>query len=137
MLSRLFFLPRRHPSEAPLAPLPAGGPGGKPEAAVLLRHLADVQQRCSDLAQAQARRIQHLEGLARHLQQELLQRDAELRALRERHATDDEQRAADEVICRTGCVSHNYYWRSDGHCQRKDDSCHHAVADAAVEEDVR
>ncbi len=134
MLRRLLLLSRRPEADTSRQPMPAAA--GKPEAAVLLRHLANIQQRCSETVQAQARRIEALENLTQHLQHELLQRDAALRAMRESPNASKKPQTADEVICRTGCISHNYYWRSNTHCQRKDSNCHHATTETAAEEDA-
>lgn len=45
------------------------------------------------------------------------------------HEADDEEaleaslRAADLVICQTGCVSHDAYWRVQDHCKRTGKPC--------------
>jgi len=38
-------------------------------------------------------------------------------------ALEDSLRAADLVICQTGCLSHGAYWRVQGHCRRTGKAC--------------
>jgi len=38
-------------------------------------------------------------------------------------ALENSLRAADLVICQTGCVSHNTYWRVQDHCKRTGKQC--------------
>lgn len=101
------------------------------EAPVLLRYLGEVQQRCSRQMQEQQRCIAGLEARIGQLQHELLRRDAEVRALRQRIDAE----AAGEVICRTGCLSHDDHWRADEQCRLSGLPCHHAEAAQATEKD--
>ena len=39
------------------------------------------------------------------------------------HALDESLAAADMVICQTGCVSHDAYWRVKEHCKRHGKRC--------------
>ncbi|BEU97073.1 DUF2325 domain-containing protein [Acidovorax sp. DW039] len=50
------------------------------------------------------------------------------------HALDESLAAADLVICQTGCISHDEYWRVQDHCRRTGKPCilvDHACASAA------
>lgn len=50
------------------------------------------------------------------------------------HALDESLAAADLVICQTGCISHDEYWRVQDHCRRTGKPCilvDHACATAA------
>ena len=39
------------------------------------------------------------------------------------HQLDSTLAAADLVICQTGCISHNAYWRVKTHCKRTGKRC--------------
>ena len=39
------------------------------------------------------------------------------------HALDESLAAADLVICQTGCISHDDYWRLQDHCRRTGKPC--------------
>ena len=39
------------------------------------------------------------------------------------HALDESLAAADMVICQTGCISHDDYWRVQDHCRRTGKPC--------------
>ena len=39
------------------------------------------------------------------------------------HALDESLAAADLVICQTGCISHDDYWRVQDHCRRTGKPC--------------
>lgn len=98
-------------------------PPTAPEAGVLARYLGQVQQRCSLLAAELRQRIAALEHDKAQLQAMLHQRDAEIRQLREQLG----QREADELICRTGCLTLEHQWRDgDNHCRLDGRPCLHA-----------
>lgn len=103
------------PRPADLIAMPAG------EHHCLLRHLGSVQTRCTALIVDQARRIEALEAQAVRRQGELIRRQTEVLLLREQLA--HQLGEADEVICRTGCISHGGYWLDDENCRRKGAPC--------------
>ena len=108
----------------------------------LMRQYGEAQLRCSQLVAAQAAEIARLQVLAMRLRAEVVLRDTALAWVRhapaaQAHdtATGHEARAddlagleaslvaADLVICQTGCVSHNAYWREQDHCRRTGKTC--------------
>jgi hypothetical protein len=88
---------------------------------VLARYCGRVQARCSDLLDRQVMR----------LRAEVIVRDSALAWEREDLAAlhDDplaleaSLAAADLVICQTGCLSHDDYWRVQDHCRRTGKAC--------------
>lgn len=136
MLTRKFFIPwLGEPAAQPSSanPRAASAPPvcSQIEGAVVVRYLAQVQRRCSELMAEQARHITTLEQQNLRMQRELLQRDAEIRALRQQISGT----TTSELICRTGCLSHDNHWRTDDHCRLKDQPCHHAEDHERLEQD--
>lgn len=102
------------------------------------RQYSTVQQRCSDQIDAQQSQINVLQAQTVRLRAAIIVRDTQL-ALARAASTElahqisagavDEQgleaslKAADLVICQTGCLSHGEYWRVQDHCKRTGKSC--------------
>ncbi|WP_079416609.1 DUF2325 domain-containing protein [Thiomonas intermedia] len=106
----------------------------------LCRAYADAQHHCTELIRGQQRRIAALESQLMLLQGELIRRDTALAwaqadqavlAAGKTPATPEADpaalasslRAADLVICQTGCVSHGAYWRVEDYCRRTGKPC--------------
>jgi hypothetical protein len=103
------------------------------EPLVLLRQLGAAQQRCSAVIAAQHRRIEQLEAQLLRTRAALVLRTTALAWARQQDvasidehdpaALDASLRAADLVICQTGCLSHGDYWRVRDHCRRTGKTC--------------
>ncbi len=90
----------------------------------LLRHYGQVQVRCSEVIAGQAREVCKLQAEVTHLRAEVMISVTRLAFEREeRAALEDVLVAADLVICQTGCVSHDAYWRVKDHCKRTGKQC--------------
>ena len=111
---------------------------------LLVEHLAlgrqysAVQQRCSDLISLQQAQINALQAKAMRLRAAIILRETQLSLAREasielthqiiasavdNHRLEASLKAADLVICQTGCLSHGAYWRVQDHCKRTGKSC--------------
>ena len=115
------------------------------ENAVLLRALAQAQQRIHQMEMAlAASQAQHLaaERERMHVHERLMRHESLIAWLREdmrRLAGEpspapEDLRLAEQVICQTGCVSHNYHWREGNHCKRNDQACHVSLATSSPQE---
>ena len=123
------------------------------ENAVLLRALAQAQQRIHQMEMAlAASQAQHLaaERERMHVHERLMRHESLIAWLREDmrrlagEAFDqgagepspapEDLRLAEQVICQTGCVSHNYHWREGNHCKRNDQACHVSLATSSPQE---
>ncbi|CAN7344183.1 DUF2325 domain-containing protein [Pseudorhodoferax sp. LjRoot39] len=103
------------------------------EPLVCLRQLGAAQQRCSAVIAAQHRRIEQLEAQLLRTRAALVLRTTALAWARQQDvasidehdpaALDASLRAADLVICQTGCLSHGDYWRVRDHCRRTGKTC--------------
>ena len=103
------------------------------EPLVLLRQLGAAQQRCSAVIATQHRRIEQLEAQLLRTRAALVLRTTALAWARQQDvasidehdpaALDASLRAADLVICQTGCLSHGDYWRVRDHCRRTGKTC--------------
>lgn len=103
------------------------------EPLVLVRQLGAAQQRCSAVIAAQHRRIEQLEAQLLRTRAALVLRNTALAWARQQDvasidehdpaALDASLRAADLVICQTGCLSHGDYWRVRDHCRRTGKTC--------------
>ena len=91
------------------------------EFVVLCRQLGEVQNRCSTIMAEQAAQIEALQAQVVRLRAEVIARDTRLGLLNE--ALDASLAAADWVICQTGCLSHDAYWRVQDHCRRTGKPC--------------
>ena len=109
----------------------------------LCRAYADAQHRCTELIRGQQRRIAALESQLMLRQGELIRRDTALAWALQDQATAgagktpatpeadtadpaalaSSLRAADLVICQTGCLSHGAFWRVQDHCRRTGKAC--------------
>ena len=94
----------------------------------LVRHYGKVQRRCGELMQAQAAQIEKLTAQALRLRAAIVIRDTALAWAHEQHTRDlarleDSVVAADLVICQTGCLSHDAYWRVQDVCRRTGKAC--------------
>lgn len=90
----------------------------------LLRQYGQVQLRCSEVITTQAREVAKLQFEVVRLRAELMISVTRLAFEREeRAALEDVLVAADLVICQTGCVSHDAYWRVADHCKRTGRQC--------------
>lgn len=97
------------------------------------RQLGAAQQRCSAVIGAQHRRIEQLEAQLLRTRVELVMQTTALGWLREQGvaevtegdsaALEQSLKAADLVICATGCLSHGDYWRVRDHCRRTGKTC--------------
>ena len=113
--------------------------------ALLLAH-GRAQLRCSTHLRAQAQAIERLQALVMRLRGKLMERESQLAWLDDLArlesaapapgpvsitvlAQDSEQslrrsfEEADLVICQTGCLSHDNYWRVHDHCRRTGRIC--------------
>ena len=96
------------------------------ETGCLLRHWARTQQRCSQQINEQAKAIDDLTSQLIRQRALTIRRETELWLLRlQLDACDSD---ADELVCRTGCISHGGHWLDAGQCKRKKQACHHADA---------
>lgn len=94
------------------------------EYGLLLRQYGRVQMRCSGMITAQAQEITKLRSGVIRLRAEVMIGVTRLAFEREdRAALEDVLVAADLVICQTGCVSHDAYWRVQDHCKRTGKQC--------------
>ena len=118
------------------------------EHGLLLRQLARLQQGAGEQMQAQARRINALEGDVLRLRAQLIvartcllwglphEGLARVRPLRRpvvAALNDPEWAQAHAVICQTGCVGHAHPWlEADGQCRRTGVACKplNGIADA-------
>ncbi len=102
------------------------------------RQYSAVQQRCSDLISLQQAQINALQAKAMRLRAAIILRDTQLALVRDWQAESAPQisagtvndngleaslKAADLVICQTGCLSHGTYWRVQDHCKRTGKAC--------------
>jgi hypothetical protein len=94
------------------------------ETGCLLRHWAKTQQRCSQQITEQAKAIDDLTSQLIRQRAQTIRRETELWLLRLQ--LDSNLSDADEVVCRTGCISHGGHWLKAGQCKRKKRECHHA-----------
>ena len=118
-------------SVCPLAdPMPA-------EHSALCRAYGAVQERCSRVMAEQHAEIERLQAQALRLRAAVIVRETALALAREDHARlvarllgerDSAAVAADLVICQTGCLGHDSYWREQDHCRRTGQHC--VLADA-------
>ncbi len=99
------------------------------EHAVLVRELAHAQRKNTRQAAEFARFAEQTEAELMRLRAEVIRRDTEIALLRE-HLAELEAAAlgaslaaADLVICQTGCLSHDAYWRVRDHCRRTGKRC--------------
>ena len=110
---------------------------------VLMRGYGRAQARCSEQLRLQAREIERLQAQAMRLRAEVILRETALAWAREDRAADElavpvtvaapaqgepdaleaSLRAADLVICQTGCLSHGAFWRVQDHCRRTGKAC--------------
>ncbi|MFT3814669.1 MAG: DUF2325 domain-containing protein [Acidovorax sp.] len=101
---------------------------------MLTRRYAALQRRCTELLQVQAREIAQLQGQVLRLRaQAVVQCSAwawerEDGLMEKLPAADlgrleHSLRAADLVICQTGCVGHGAFWRVQDHCKRTGKTC--------------
>ncbi len=94
------------------------------EYSLLLTQYGRVQLRCSQVITDQARQISQLQTEVMRLRAELMVSVTSLPFGREGQlALEDVLAAADLVICQTGCVSHDAYWRVQEHCKRTGKQC--------------
>jgi len=94
------------------------------EYGLLLTQYGRVQLRCSQVIADQAREIGQLQTEVMRLRAEVMVSVTSLAFEREgRVALEDVLVAADLVICQTGCVSHDAYWRVQDHCKRTGKPC--------------
>ena len=109
----------------------------------LCRAYSDAQHRCTELIRGQQRRIAALESQLMQRQGDLIRRDTALAwALQDQATAGADKtpatseadtadpaalasslRAADLVICQTGCISHGAYWRVQDYCRRTGKPC--------------
>ena len=104
---------------APTAAAGAGAAGGLQEKAVLC--IAEGET-ASQLAQ---QLVQIAGGRYLHQRADILETADEA-------AIEASLRAADLVICQTGCVSHGAWWRVQDHCRRTGKACVMVGAEAAL-----
>jgi len=114
---------------------------------VLLMQYGQVQARCSELVRAQAGEIERLQAQLMCLRAAVMVRDTAIAwrtpaagevicgDLRDKAVLcigqdgedctvlEDSLIAADLVICQTGCISHDAYWRVQDHCKRTGKLC--------------
>ncbi|MDH4447368.1 MAG: DUF2325 domain-containing protein [Acidovorax sp.] len=88
---------------------------------VLSRQLGQAQQRCSARLVAQAAHIESLQAEIVRLRAAVMVRDTRLAMAHE--ALESQLIDADWVICQTGCLSHDAYWRVEDHCRRTGKTC--------------
>lgn len=96
----------------------------------------DAQRRCSRIMTDQQRRIGQLEAELVRARGAAIVRETALAYAREDAARaavmpeadvladlESSLRAADLVICKTGCIGHGSYWRVEDHCRRTGKTC--------------
>ncbi|MGR4871418.1 DUF2325 domain-containing protein [Variovorax sp. LARHSF232] len=96
------------------------------EHGALMRDYGRVQSRCSDQMRAQAREIERLHAQVMRLRAHVIVCATERAWANEDsdpQALAQSLRAADLVICQTGCLSHGAYWRVQDHCRRTGKTC--------------
>ena len=97
------------------------------EHCALMRDYGRVQSRCTDQMRAQAREIERLQAQVMRLRADAIVWATELAWAREDSEAPallaQSLRAADLVICQTGCLSHDAYWRVQDHCRRTGKAC--------------
>lgn len=99
------------------------------EHGALLHLYQEVQQRCTAQMQARLRQIEDLQALVIRLRAQIIIQVSTLTWTDEPAAAADQEllesslRAADLVICQTGCVSDGAYWRVEDHCKRTGKPC--------------
>lgn len=94
------------------------------EHGVLLRQYGQVQWRCSEVLAAQGRELANLQAKVMRLRAEVMVRETALAFEREdRAALESVLVSADLVICQTGCISHDAYWRVHDQCKRTGKQC--------------
>lgn len=102
----------------------------------ICRAYGDAQERCTRIMAAQQRRIDQLEAELVRTRGEAIVRETALAWLRADVARaavvpeadvmadlETSLRAADLVICKTGCIGHGSYWRVEDHCRRTGKTC--------------
>ena len=112
------------------------------EHGALLRQLGGLQRRMGEVQRAERERTRELESQNLRLYAELVVlRTGVLWGLgagavvrrerppaRDSHAFDPALRAAQAVICQTGCVGHAHPWlEADGQCRRSGQACERPV----------
>ena len=115
------------------------------EHGALLRQLGGLQRRMGEVQRAERERARELEAQNLRLRAELvvlrtgvlwgLGTGAVVRRARpparDSHAFDPALRAAQAVICQTGCVGHAHPWlEADGQCRRSGQACERPVDEA-------
>ena len=91
------------------------------ENAVLARHLAAAQDRHTHTQLQQCQRLASLEHALMRTRAEVMIQTTLIAQLQEQLQAS--VNAADLVICQTGCVSHNAYWRVKNYCKRTGKRC--------------
>lgn len=102
----------------------------------ICRAYGDAQSRCTRIMAAQQRRISRLEAELIQARAAAIVRETALAWAREDAARaavvreadvladlETSLRAADLVICKTGCIGHGSYWRVEDHCRRTGKTC--------------
>lgn len=142
-------------SPSPEHPLPLAGLVARHDGAAvrellrehgaLLRQLGGLQRRLGEVQRAERERTRELEAQNLRLRAELVVlRTGVLWGLgagvvgrrvrpsvRDNHAFDPTLRAAQAVICQTGCVGHAHPWlEADGQCRRSGQACERPVDEA-------
>ena len=92
------------------------------ENAVLARELGRVQERVTLQMAEKTGEIEKLKSRLIRLQAESISKDSEIAFLTADMAHMS-LAAADLVICQTGCISHNAYWRVKDFCKRTGKQC--------------
>ena len=103
---------------------------------VMCRAYGDAQTRCTRDLAAQQQRISQLEAQLVRARAAVIVRETALAWTREDAARaavvreadvladlEASLRAADLVICKTGCIGHGSYWRVEDHCRRTGKTC--------------
>lgn len=102
----------------------------------ICRAYGDAQERCTRIIAAQQHRIDQLEADLMRSRGEAIVRQTALAWFRADVARaavvpeavvladlESSLRAADLVICKTGCIGHGSYWRVEDHCRRTGKTC--------------
>ncbi|OOG82015.1 hypothetical protein B0E41_16150 [Hydrogenophaga sp. A37] len=113
------------------------------EHGAMLRQLGGLQRRMGEVQRAERARNNELEAQNLRLRAELVVlrtgvlwglgagvvvRRARTLAGEDQHAFDPALRAAQAVICQTGCVGHAHPWlEADGQCRRSGQACERPV----------
>ena len=80
--------------------------------------------RCSEVLADQAQELANLHAKVMQLRAEVMIRESALAFEREdRAALEAVLVSADLVICQTGCISHDAYWRVQDQCKRTGKQC--------------